>query len=65
MTRTHRALLVGVAAALIAGPALSDDREAREPVPLLPGFWETDLAAGRTKARKENKPLLVVFRCLP
>lgn len=54
-----------LAIAAFALPVSSDDRRAQEPVPLLPGLWETDLTAGRERARKEGKPLLVVFRCLP
>lgn len=44
----------------IAGPATvhSDD----SPVDTASSFWGRDLAAARTQARKEGKPLLVVFR---
>lgn len=27
--------------------------------------WESDLEAAEARAHKEQKPLLVVFRCLP
>lgn len=36
--------------------------------PLLAGEdfpWKTDLAAAEKQAQAENKPLLIVFRCLP
>ena len=27
--------------------------------------WQTDLAAALKQAKRENKPLLVMFRCVP
>ena len=30
-----------------------------------PFAWETDLPAARKRADRENKPLVVLFRCVP
>ena len=42
--------------ALVVGSARSEPKAT---------VWQTDLAAARKQAARENKPLLVAFRCVP
>lgn len=56
--------LAAVAPSRAAAPPAAVAREAsamQEDAP--PIEWERDLAAGQERARAEQKPLLLVFRC--
>lgn len=54
----HAAMLLVATAAMAAA---QDDRQNPPP---LPG-WHPDLATGMKEAAATDKPLMVVFRCVP
>jgi len=62
MRAVSTVLLALLIAACVPAGAKEMDRER---VVEVPDFWMTDLDAAFTNARKEGKPLFVVFRCDP
>lgn len=71
--RVVRRSLFALALALCAGPVLAEvpwheilgPAQGSWPEPQARIEWRSDLAAAREESRRSNRPLFVVFRCLP